>query len=61
MQLLSRLAEKRAAVEKEFAKIPAPPKAAKDIFQLCRGFERAFAHTLEASLCDPTNCLVIAK
>lgn len=47
-ELLSRLAEKRAAVEKEFAKIPAAPKASKDIFQLCRGFERAFAHTLES-------------
>ena len=49
MQLLTRLSDKRAAVEKEFNKIPAPPKAARDIFQLCRGFERAFAQTLEVS------------
>lgn len=49
MQLLSRLSDKRAAVEKEFNKIPAAPKAARDIFQLCRGFERAFAQTLEVS------------
>ena len=49
VQLLTRLSDKRAAVEKEFNKIPAAPKAARDIFQLCRGFERAFAQTLEVS------------
>lgn len=49
MQLLTRLSDKRAAVEKEFNKIPAAPKVARDIFQLCRGFERAFAQTLEVS------------
>lgn len=49
VQLFARLSEKRAAVEKEFNKIPAPPKASKDVFQLCRGFERAFAQTLEVS------------
>ena len=49
VQLLARLSDKRAAVEKEFNKIPAAPKAARDIFQLCRGFERAFAQTLEVS------------
>lgn len=47
VQLFTRLSEKRIAVEKEFSKIPAPPKASKDVFQLCRGFERAFAQTLE--------------
>ncbi|KAL3150906.1 hypothetical protein ABBQ32_000657 [Trebouxia sp. C0010 RCD-2024] len=47
VELLARLSEKRAAVEKEFNKIPAAPKAARDVFQLCRGFERAFAQTLE--------------
>ena len=50
VQLFSRLSEKRIAVEKEFSKIPAPPKASKDVFQLCRGFERAFAQTLEVSV-----------
>jgi len=53
VQLFSRLSEKRIAVEKEFSKIPAPPKASKDVFQLCRGFERAFAQTLEVSV-DPS-------
>lgn len=46
-ELFTRLSEKRVAVEKEFSKIPAAPKASKDVFQLCRGFERAFAQTLE--------------
>lgn len=55
MQLFSRLSEKRIAVEKEFSKIPAPPKASKDVFQLCRGFERAFAQTLEVSMCQSTS------
>jgi len=50
VQLFTRLSEKRIAVEKEFSKIPAPPKASKDVFQLCRGFERAFAQTLEVSV-----------
>lgn len=46
-ELFSRLSEKRIAVEKEFSRIPAAPNASKDIFALCRGFERAFAQTLE--------------
>ncbi len=55
VQLFSRLSEKRIAVEKEFSKIPAPPKASKDVFQLCRGFERAFAQTLEVSMYQTTS------
>ena len=30
--------------------MPAAPKAAKDIFQLCRGFERAFSTTIDVSI-----------
>ena len=60
MQLLARLSEKRAAVEKEFTKIPAPPKASKDVFQLCRGFERAFAQTLEVSRHKLVVCVILA-
>jgi dynamin GTPase len=46
--ILQRLSEKRAAVEKELAAIPNAPKASKDIFQLCRGFERAFSATIDS-------------
>ena len=49
LQLFGRLSEKRIAVEKEFSRIPAAPNTSKDIFALCRGFERAFAQTLEVS------------
>ena len=38
------------ATEKELNAMPAAPKAAKDIFQLCRGFERAFSTTIDVSI-----------
>ena len=47
-QLLPRLQDRQALVQKECNKLPAAPKG-KDIFQLCRGFERAFSHTVEVS------------
>ena len=46
VQLLPRLQDKKVVVEKECTKLPGAPKA-KDIFQLCRGFERAFTITVE--------------
>ena len=50
LQLLGRLQEKCLATEKELNTMPAAPKAAKDIFQLCRGFERAFSTTIDVSI-----------
>ena len=47
LQILHRLQQKRAALEKELAKIPNAPTSSKDVFHLCRGFERAFVHTVE--------------
>ncbi|KAK9815384.1 hypothetical protein WJX72_002710 [[Myrmecia] bisecta] len=47
-ELLERLQGKRQAVAKELARLPEAPKAAKDVFQLCRGFERAFSYTIES-------------
>ncbi len=47
LQVLNRLQQKRAALEKELAKIPSAPTSSKDVFHLCRGFERAFVHTVE--------------
>ena len=46
MQLLTRLQDRKTAVEKECSRLPAAPKG-KDIFHLCRGFERAFSHVVE--------------
>ena len=45
-QLLTRLQDRKVAVERECARLPAAPKG-KDIFHLCRGFERAFSHVVE--------------
>ena len=49
-QLLARLQRKRAAVEKELSRVPGAPKNSKDVFQLCRGFERAFSFTVDVRL-----------
>ncbi len=38
--------------------MPAAPKAAKDIFQLCRGFERAFSTTIDVSIWLTFSCRV---
>ena len=46
VQVLERLQEKRSQVQKELSGIPAAPSG-RDVFQLCRGFERAFAYTIE--------------
>ena len=50
VQLLGRLQEKCLATEKELNAMPAAPKAAKDFFQLCRCFERAFSTTIDVSI-----------
>ena len=47
MQLLQRLQQKRTALEKELGSMPGAPSSKKDVFHLCRGFERAFTHLLE--------------
>ncbi|KAK9915279.1 hypothetical protein WJX75_007044 [Coccomyxa subellipsoidea] len=48
-EVLQRLQQKRAALEKELAKLPSAPTSSKDVFHLCRGFERAFTHTVETT------------
>ena len=47
LQLLQKLQQKRTALEKELSKVPGAPTSKKDVFHLCRGFERAFTHLLE--------------
>ncbi len=46
MQLLDKLEDKKLQVERELTKIPSAPSN-RDVFQLCRGFERAFTYTIE--------------
>lgn len=55
--MLQRLQRKRAAVEKEVSRVPGAPKTSKDVFQLCRGFERAFSYTVDVSCLPPTSRL----
>ena len=50
MQVLQKLQQKRIALEKELSKVPGAPSSKKDVFHLCRGFERAFTHLLEVHL-----------
>ena len=53
VQLLTRLQDRKAAVEKECNRLPPAPKG-KDMFHLCRGFERAFSHVVEVCCISPT-------
>ena len=58
LQLLQKLQQKRTALEKELSKVPGAPTSKKDVFHLCRGFERAFTHLLEAHPPAPSiHCL----
>lgn len=45
-EVLEKLAEKRIAVEKEVIKYGEAPAGLRDVFELCRGFERAFVNTI---------------
>ena len=47
--MLDRLRLRRFAVERELDALPAPPKSTRDVFALCRGFERAFAATVDST------------
>lgn len=42
MQINHRLAEKRIAIETEVLKYGEAPAGIKEVFELCRGFERAY-------------------
>lgn len=45
-EVLERIADKRIAVEKEVIKYGDAPAGLRDVFELCRGFERAFVNTI---------------
>lgn len=47
--MLERLRVKRNQVETELSLLPSAPKSTKDVFSLCRGFERAFTLTVDVS------------
>lgn len=47
--MLDRLRLRRVAVERELDALPAAPKSTRDVFALCRGFERAFTLTIDST------------
>ncbi len=49
-QVLTRLTDRRIAVEKELAALGEAKKGAQDIFRHCRGFERAYSVMLQVLL-----------
>lgn len=44
MQVIERLTERRIAVEKAVTTLGEAPSGLRDVFELCRGFERAFTN-----------------
>lgn len=48
-QLSARLSERRIAVEKEVLKYGEAPAGIKEVFELCRGFERAYTSYVNVS------------
>lgn len=45
--MLERLRVKRMQAETDLSLLPSAPKSTKDVFSLCRGFERAFTLTVD--------------
>jgi len=48
-QVIERLTERRIALEKAVATLGEAPSGLRDVFELCRGFERAFTTTVNES------------
>lgn len=48
-QLAARLAERRIAIEKEVLRYGEAPTGIKEVFELCRGFERAYVELVNVS------------
>jgi hypothetical protein len=45
------LVEKRIAIEKEVLKYGEAPAGIKEVFELCRGFERAYVELINVRAC----------
>jgi dynamin GTPase len=50
MQVIERLTERRIAVEKAVTTLGEAPSGLRDVFELCRGFERAFTNLVNVSV-----------
>ncbi len=49
MQVIERLTDRRIAVEKAVNSLGEAPSGLRDVFELCRGFERGFATIINVS------------
>ena len=58
-QIHNRLAERRIYVEKEVLKYGEAPAGIKEVFELCRGFERAYVSYCNVS--DPDEPMHLLK
>jgi hypothetical protein len=49
MQVIERLTERRIVVEKAVSTLGEAPTGLRDVFELCRGFEKAFSNIVNVS------------
>lgn len=48
-QVIERLTERRIVVEKAVSTLGEAPQGLRDVFELCRGFEKAFSNIVNVS------------
>jgi len=49
LQVIERLTERRIVVEKAVSTLGEAPQGLRDVFELCRGFEKAFSNVVNVS------------
>ena len=49
LQVIERLTEKRTHLEKAVNQLGEAPSGLRDVFELCRGFERAYGNLVQVS------------
>lgn len=49
-QVIERLTERRIVVEKAVSTLGEAPQGLRDVFELCRGFEKAFSNIVNVSM-----------
>jgi hypothetical protein len=61
LQVVERLTERRIVVEKAVSTLGEAPQGLRDVFELCRGFEKAFSNIVNVStrarMCVGTSSL----
>eukprot|EP00955_Chlamydomonas_euryale_P092600 364722-Chlamydomonas_euryale.AAC.7 len=60
VQIQARLQERRILIEREVLKYGEAPAGIKEVFELCRGFERAYVEFINASPGSQAACCTIS-